>query len=891
MPRARTPSSLPFARTTVQNQREELTAATSGRRRPTGELDECMATTRPKTPSYIIKRPRLTKLLDESEARIILLCAPAGYGKTTLAREWVESQGSPVAWYSGGSEMSDAAALAVGLASALEVASGHNRLLSSMRMSAAQTQDSTTLARLLSRDVSEAEASILVIDDYHNVADSAASEELIAAFARLSSIRIVITSRTRPHWLNSRLTIYGEALVVGREELAFTSQEAMAVLPKSDGDEEMHLLEQAKGWPAVIGLAAIRGRRGASPAYSLLPDELYEYFAEDLFKSTPVPLRRSLLLLALGTTHHMTVARDLIDDENGALIKEATTLGFVAIANDRVEIHPLLRGFLRRRLREAEDDQLVSHALSCFATHREWAECLETLTNFPESSLCSVILDQALPELLASGRAATVRRWSRLARDAGHNEPTLLIAEAELALRERDEATAQMLSERAGEIVGDADAAARAYVVAARAAHLQGDALAAKRNSRRAQALTNVTETLVAAQWLEFVNAAERQDPDVKSVVRRLRATADGSPDHLLRVVNAEIFLNLEVEGNIREAIRQAAAGEKPFGDVSDPLIRTTYLNLASSALIYLACYDQALNFANRLTEDARSSGVEFAADHALLSEAGARIGRRQLGLAERVLHELETRGGVVSTFVQGKKQLRSAQLRVAAGDLDGAERVLRERPPDELSPGFHGEWLGTRAVILAGLGDKPRADAEIARARATSKYADAICLAELAAAILELRAETNTAGVLARSSLAGVLGRGFLDLVVFACRVSPALAAASGGDAGLESELTVLLRTSRDFDIGRVAGLDVSRHYRRGDELSPRERDVCELLSRGRSNREIATALFISESTAKVHVRHIYEKLGVRNRAEAAARLGGDASTRRSVQPSPQRD
>src|SRR5437660_4382810 len=78
-----------------------------------------MVTTRPAAQSYIIKRPRLTKLLDESEARIILLCAPAGYGKTTLAREWVETRSEPVAWYRGGMEMLDAAALARALANAL----------------------------------------------------------------------------------------------------------------------------------------------------------------------------------------------------------------------------------------------------------------------------------------------------------------------------------------------------------------------------------------------------------------------------------------------------------------------------------------------------------------------------------------------------------------------------------------------------------------------------------------------------------------------------------------------------------------------------------------------------------------------------------------------------
>jgi ATP/maltotriose-dependent transcriptional regulator MalT len=71
--------------------------------------------TQPKAQSYIIKRPRLTKLLDESGARIILLCAPAGYGKTTLAREWTDGLVERVAWYTGGIEMLDAAALAAGL--------------------------------------------------------------------------------------------------------------------------------------------------------------------------------------------------------------------------------------------------------------------------------------------------------------------------------------------------------------------------------------------------------------------------------------------------------------------------------------------------------------------------------------------------------------------------------------------------------------------------------------------------------------------------------------------------------------------------------------------------------------------------------------------------------
>ena len=54
---------------------------------------------------------------------------------------------------------------------------------------------------------------------------------------------------------------------------------------------------------------------------------------------------------------------------------------------------------------------------------------------------------------------------------------------------------------------------------------------------------------------------------------------------------------------------------------------------------------------------------------------------------------------------------------------------------------------------------------------------------------------------------------------------------------------------------------------------LSPREREVLGLVAEGMRNREIALALFISQSTAKVHVRNVIAKLGVRNRAEAVAR------------------
>src|SRR5690348_16077915 len=125
-------------------------------------MEEGTVTTQSRARSFIIKRPRLTKILDESEARILLLVAPAGYGKTTLAREWLEGKDGD-AWYSGGPSMADVAALAVGIAEALspEDPSG---LCERVRHLAAGGYEHEGLARAIAASAEAKACAVLAID-------------------------------------------------------------------------------------------------------------------------------------------------------------------------------------------------------------------------------------------------------------------------------------------------------------------------------------------------------------------------------------------------------------------------------------------------------------------------------------------------------------------------------------------------------------------------------------------------------------------------------------------------------------------------------------------------------------------------------------------------------
>ena len=129
---------------------------------------------------YIIKRPRLTRLLDNANARVLMLIAPAGFGKTTLAREWVADR--PHVWYRGTTATADVAALSPGsrTSSPRSSPTPASRTVARMRATGTPEQDVDILAELFAEDLADwPDDPWLVFDDYQFAMEAEAPERFV----------------------------------------------------------------------------------------------------------------------------------------------------------------------------------------------------------------------------------------------------------------------------------------------------------------------------------------------------------------------------------------------------------------------------------------------------------------------------------------------------------------------------------------------------------------------------------------------------------------------------------------------------------------------------------------------------------------------------------------
>jgi DNA-binding NarL/FixJ family response regulator len=244
----------------------------------------------------------------------------------------------------------------------------------------------------------------------------------------------------------------------------------------------------------------------------------------------------------------------------------------------------------------------------------------------------------------------------------------------------------------------------------------------------------------------------------------------------------------------------------------------------------------------------------------------------RKFGATERALQRVEdaARARPLGYHVLNVRVLR-ARLALETTQPERALEYVTPRDREVAIPSLHAEYLATRALALAVL---DRGAEALSAAREAEHLSTAVEVRTLASAVCAMVGAGENDVAPARQLLQLASSLGTWDPVVAAARSSSALAGVLASIEEFRTQLADVYSASNDLALARRAGLRTRSSRAPRALLSPRELEVLGLLARGFRNRDIARALVISESTAKVHVRHILEKLGVRTRTEAASRL-----------------
>jgi len=834
--------------------------------------------TEPKTRRRrIIERPRLTRLLDASQGRIKMLVAPAGYGKTTLARQWLVDK--QAVWYTATPASVDVAALAAGLReSVVSVSPGAGAaLVERLPVTSRASHEARLLAGMLSADLATwPRDAWLVIDDYHEVVDAQPSEDFVESLIADAPLNVLLLTREKPTWASARRILYGELFEMDRATLAMNDDEASTLLGISTAAAPNELVNLANGWPAVLALAAVLEEPPTGP---LGAPHLYSFFADEIYRRIERRTRRRLTELALYGFEGCQIAlQQMQEEESTRVVATGIACGFLTERGEgRLDVHPLVRAFLLLKLREERPRALaniVDRAVRTLLRHRLWDEAFALIAQYCRDDLLPALLTVSLEELLASGRTATLATWVK---DSRATAPVIRLATAELAFREARFYEAEALAAlAAGDLATEPALAARANFVAGRAAHVASRDVQARTYYEQARILAEEPKDARKAAFGVLVAMIELEDPGAEDV---LVALSDEKPlDPSEQVLLADRQVAYATRFGTPVDLQSGRAARQLLHLVTDPVARTSFRNIFGYALAATAHFEEAEELTNEQLQDADRCRLDFVIPYALANHALVASGRRSYNRCASLLDEADERAlksgdsaaFQLSTAIRMRMLIAQASFEAAIGradvDLSVTTRSLR------------GELFGVHALALAAVGEVQRSAEMAETALRSSIGVESHISAHCALAVGALnRNQQQEALTHASEALQHAVHTGMIESFVSAYRGCPELLVCLLQKRDQHAPLELVLTRAGDKQLTPDARANQERSVM---SLSPREKEVLALLAQGLSNAEIGRSLFISAVTVKVHVRHIYEKLGVRSRAAAALRatqLGRD--------------
>jgi LuxR family maltose regulon positive regulatory protein len=873
-----------------------------------------------------VPRGALCDLVERSPgARVVLVRAPAGFGKTTAllqARDRLQTRGIATGWLTLDAADNDPSRFVACLAQAVGMMFGADP-------EAGFESDPDPVSEplgVIERLATHPHPFALVLDDLECLQEAAVLGLLREIIEHLpAGGRLLVGSRSLPALGLGRLRVRGQLLEIDAERLRFSLEETTEFLTRRrhlalPPEALAHLHRQTEGWAAALWLAslALQGRpsvRGFVEGFPGSERALADYLAEDVLAAQP-PAVRDFLLRTSVLRHLNTALCDALapgHDSAAMLAHLHENNLFVSPLQDEAggwRYHSLFASFLRSQLareRPAEPARLHLAASRWYELADRPVPAIDHAIDSGEHGHALALLERHGAEFLAQGRLRLLARWfAALPTEQLAAHPGLAMIAVWATCFTRGARDAFALLGR----LGCADSPSREVqtqlralrpVLLAMSDRLE-QAYEAGQESLNALPGTDAFADSVLTNAMAHVVAIMGEHRQAQRLLDAARRAQGASAFNRMYSESVEGLIDLR-EGRLRQAsarfrIAVSASGRSAYGAAQG----NAWAGVLHASVLY-ECdrTDEADHLLSLYLPAACDVGLP---DHMILGHTiRARIAfwRGDVDLAFQLLVELEYLGHERQLArVAASAKLERAGLLALQGngracleELDRADdaavwsRARRlQLPAHEIDDIDIGRWrwalrFGDARPTLAAL------PAAIAEARARSRHRRALRLRVLQAIAQARTGEPAAARGTMAAALRDAGAEGFVRLIVDegepAGVLVRALAAAAVQDEtslGQPLHADYLQRLAKAFGPGAPPETEASSLAPTlpVETLTRTEIRVLQLLAEGYSNGAMAEKLFVSDSTVRTHLRNINMKLDARSRTQAVAigrRLG----------------
>jgi LuxR family transcriptional regulator, maltose regulon positive regulatory protein len=851
----------------------------------------------------------LASLSRAAEAKVALVSAPAGSGKTSLLRAWADGPGQAyrlaVVQVQRGQQDSQQFWLAVlsAVREAVGTAAGGDQMAATPGFN-----EAAAASRVLSELAGHRERTFLIIDDLHELGSPEALVQLTGLLEKLPQHvhAILATRRDLPLRLH-KLRLAGELAEIRAADLRFTQRETGEFLEASGialseaGAAQLH--QRTEGWAAGLRLAAISLASSPDPErfvaeFSGTSRTVAEYLLAEMLESQPAEVQQLLLRTSLLDRVNGELA-DLLTGHAGSerilLALEDASAFVVSLDPARTwfRYHHLFADLLQLELRRRLPEELpVLHRLaaSWFNEQGQFVDAVRhTQAAGDWSDAARVLADHSFG-LTLDGQAQTIQTLLRaFPPGAVTGGPDLPLARAtsDLAQGHLDQADAHLTVAETSIASTTPDRRHRLEVaiaalklsLARRRGHLAGvieqarflaspvsgesDEAIALDSDLRAVALMNLG---IIEAWALGNRDSERHLQEGAGLARKI-----GRP-YLEVACLAQLAFASKAEpfATTRQRCREAIALAEQYGWGAEPIIAPALVNLAG-ALIWTGEFDEGDRWLQR-------------AASALETDAGPGI---------RLLLHLGT-----GMLLSGRRRQREALAEYRAAEdlqaqLAGSHALAGQLTSWRLATQARLGQLSQARASLASLGAELAGSGEISNARAAIYLAERNPGAAVAAVqdVVDGTAPAIGFVTVVEANLLAALAHGELgDQRAATKAVESALALSEADRLVLPFAMTgslELLEAMPRHETAHMALLTGILEVMRGaavapgdapslseiGQLSPSELRVLRYLPTNLSRREIASELSVSVNTVNTHVRNIYAKLQAQDRSSAVQR------------------